>query len=355
MHIIAADALKQVVVTICRAGGSDEREATMVANRLVEANLAGHDSHGVGMIPAYVGSLKTGRLRAGRHISIAYDHGAIMVIDGNDGYGQVVAHEAMDVALVRARETHVTVMALRNAHHIGRVGAWGEMAADAGFVSIHYVNGIASLLVAPHGGSDARFTTNPYCTALPATDKHPRLILDMATSNIAAGKVRVAYNAGKTVPPDSLIDAEGNATNDPKVLFEEPRGAMLAAGLHKGYGLALVCELLAGAMTGGGTFSLARRDGVSIINNMLTIIIDPQMFGDIADFHKEIDDYTDWVKASPPRPGVDEVMVPGDPERKARRERLANGVPVDPQTWTDILEAAEKLGLSKEDISALSE
>ena len=325
----------------------------MVADRLLEANLAGHDSHGVGMIPAYVRSLKTGRLRAGRHASVAQDHGAILVIDGNDGYGQVIAQEAMEIALARVRETHIVVMALRNAHHIGRIGAWGEMAADAGFVSIHYVNGIASLLVAPHGGSDARFTTNPYCTALPATANHPRLILDMATSNIAAGKVRVAYNAGTKVPPNSLIDADGNATNDPKVLFEEPRGAMLSAGLHKGYGLALVCELLAGAMTGGGTFSLERRDGVSIINNMLTIVIDPQMFGDIADFHQEIDQYTDWVKASPPRPGVEEVMVPGDPERKARRDRLANGVPVDNQTWSDILQAAETVGITGGEISIL--
>lgn len=354
MPTFSAAALTDLISRMCVAGGSSKDEADEVADQLVTANLAGHDSHGIGMMPAYVRALFDGKLRPNVEPTVVSDKGAYLLVDGNFGYGQTVAKKAMELAIAKAQEVGIAVLALRNAHHIGRVGAWGEMAAAAGFVSIHYVNVTSSHLVAPFGGSDARLSTNPFVTAFPATPKNPPVILDMATSKIAAGKVRVAYNKGVEVGPETLIDSTGRETRDPKVLFEEPKGALMAAGLHKGYGLALACELMAGAFTGGGTNLPAKHALPTIVNNMVAILLDPGMFGERAAFEKEIDDFTAWVKASPPAPGVKAVQVPGDPERVSKADRLANGIPVDDQTWRDMQEAAARVGLNRADVAAMA-
>lgn len=354
MPIFSAAALTDLVQRICVAGGSSQEEATQVAEQLVTANLYGHDSHGIGMVPAYVESLKDGRLTPNQDVEVVSDRGAYLLVDGHWAYGQVCAPKAMELGIAKAKEMGIAVVALRNAHHIGRVGAWGEMCAAAGFVSIHYVNVTSGHIVAPWGGSDARLSTNPYVTAFPATPKNPPLILDMATSKVAMGKVRVAYNKGVEVDPDTVIDAEGRASLDPGVMFAEPRGALMAAGLHKGYGLALACELMAGAFATGGTNLPDRSPRPTITNNMLTIILDPEMFGARDDFEREIDDFTAWVKASPPAPGVERVMVPGEPEQKSKADRMANGIPVDDQTWQEMLEAAAKVGLNRADIEQMA-
>ena len=204
-------------------------------------------------------------------------------------------------------------------------------------------------LVAPFGGTESRFSTNPYCTALPATAGGPAIILDMATSQVAQGKVRVAYNKGVEVPEGSLIDSQGNPTNDPSVMFTEPKGALRTMGLHKGYGLAVICELLAGAFVGGITSAPDRIAEANIVNNMLTVIIDPNAFGTREQFEAEVDHFSNYVKSSPPAPGVEAVMVPGDPERNFRTERSKNGLPIDDVTWEEILNAGEQVGLSRDE------
>ncbi|MDP6343835.1 MAG: malate/lactate/ureidoglycolate dehydrogenase [Alphaproteobacteria bacterium] len=342
---IAVDRLTELGQAIVLLGGA---AAAQVTHYLIDANLAGHDSHGIGMLPAYMLGIREGALVPGAEISVENDRGPFLLIDGNAGFGQVIAKQAMELAIARAKDLGIAVMGLKNSYHIGRVGAWGEMAAAEGFISIHYVNAHSpNSLVAPHGGTDSRFTTNPYCTALPATNGPP-VVLDMATSKVAMGKVRVAHNKGVEVPPDCLIDHMGNPTNDPGVMFAEPKGALRSMGLHKGYALAVICEALAGGFTGGGTFGPDRVGPGKIINNMLTVLIDPDAFGQRAAFEAEIDRFTEWVKTSPPAPGVDEVMVPGDPERKARADRLANGVPVDERTFEELLETCELVGLSRD-------
>ncbi|MBT6986644.1 MAG: malate/lactate/ureidoglycolate dehydrogenase, partial [Rhodospirillaceae bacterium] len=195
----------------------------------------------------------------------------------------------------------------------------------------------------------SRFTTNPYCTALPASNGADPIVLDMATSRVAMGKVRVAHNKGQEMVPDALIDNQGNPTNDPGVMYSEPKGALRSMGLHKGYGLAVICEALAGAFTGGGVFGLDKVAPGKIINNMLTVLIDPDAFGNRAAFDAEINKFTEWVKASPPAPGVDEVMVPGDPERKSKADRLENGIPIDDTTFEELLAAGEAMGLAREE------
>ena len=212
------------------------------------------------------------------------DNGAVIVIDGGAGYGQVVAKEAMDIGIDRAKKHGVCVVGLTNAHHIGRIGHWAEQCARAGMVSTHWVNvhGHKSL-VAPFGGAEPRFTTNPYCTAVPRKGKEP-IVLDFATSQVAMGKVRVANNKKVQMEPGLLIDAAGKPTTDPGVMYNPPYGAILPFGLHKGGGLAVICDLLAGALTGGRTHSprTIKKDGTDIINNMLSIIIDPASMGGTA-------------------------------------------------------------------------
>lgn len=355
MPIIAAERLEALGARILRAGGSDDAEAATVAFRLVEANLLGHDSHGIGMIPAYVNALQNGRLRPGRHVAELRRDGPMVLLDGQVGYGQVIGAEAMEVAIATARQHGLCLLSLRNSHHLGRIGAWGEMAADAGFISIHWVNVVARVAaVAPFGGSDARFSTNPYCTAVPATATHPRFVLDMATTKVAMGKVRVAHNTGTEVPPDALIGPDGVMTTDPGVMFREPRGALLSMGLHKGYGLAMVCEILAGALSGGGTGLPRHSDGASIINNMLAIVIDPARLADRTAMMAEIDAFISHVKQSPPAPGVDRVMMAGDPERAAREQRLAIGIEVDDTTLAELVAAAAALGVTEDEIRTLA-
>ncbi|MEC9346755.1 MAG: malate/lactate/ureidoglycolate dehydrogenase [Pseudomonadota bacterium] len=355
MPAIAADRLEALGARIIAAGGSDAAEARTVAFRLVEANLLGHDSHGIGMIPAYVNALQNGRLRPGRHVSELRRDGPMVLLDGHVGYGQVIGAEAMEIAIATARDHGLCLLSLRNSHHLGRIGAWGEMAADAGFISVHWVNVVARMpAVAPFGGADARFSTNPYCTAVPATASHPRFVLDMATTKVAMGKVRVAHNTGTQVPTEALIGPDGVMTTDPGVMFREPRGALLSMGLHKGYGLAMVCEILAGALSGGGTGLPEHSDGASIINNMTALVVDPGRLADRSAMMAEVDSFIGYVKQSPPAPGVDRVMIAGDPERAAREARLANGIEVDDTTFGELLAAGTALGVSAAEIGALA-
>jgi uncharacterized oxidoreductase len=346
--------LRAVVAEILRRGGSENAEAELVSKHLVDANLAGHDSHGVGMIPKYVEDLQAGLVKPNTRPSLVKDDGAVMVFDGGRGYGRPVAEEAMAAGLARCRDTGVVLLALRRCHHLGRIGAYGEQSIAAGFVSLHFVNVTDHLpLVAPFGGRDARFSTNPICVAVPGTDSTEPVVLDMATSRIAFGKVKVAHNAGKRVPEGSLIDADGEPTDDPKAMFSEPRGALLPVGEHKGYGLALICDLLGGVLTGGGTMQPENPRSGGIVNNMLTVIIDPVRLVDQAWLNAELDAVVAYMKSSRPAKSGRPVLVAGDPERNARSERQRNGIPMNDTTWEEILQAAQQVGMGREQVESM--
>lgn len=342
--IIAADALTRFATSIIAAAGSGEAEADEVATHLVEANLKGHDSHGVGMIPTYVKNVREGHLKPNQHVTVVSETGPIAVFEGNMGYGQITAREATDWAIAKAKAGGVGIFALRNTHHVARVGAYGERAAAAGLVSIHFVNVlIAPGRVAPFGGLAGRFGTDPICITFPAAAGKPPVVLDFATSRVAAGKLRVAMNEGKKLPAGYLIDAQGNEANDPAVFYRE-NGAMLPFGEHKGSGLALACELLAGVLTGGGVMK-ASFPNHGVQNGMFSIVLDPARFGDPGWMDREMDTLLGWIKSSPPRPGVEEVMVAGEPERKSRAKRLKDGIPVDANTWKELVAAAGQAGV----------
>jgi uncharacterized oxidoreductase len=351
MHI-AATALRRTVHTICAAAGSKDAEAAMVGDQLVEANLRGHDSHGIGMLPQYIENVRKGTLHPNRSIRILSDRGSILAIDGQMGYGQTIGTQAMAAGIGKARETGLALVALRNSHHLGRIGTWAEQCLEANLVSMHFVNVIGSPpRVAPFGGSDSRFGTNPFCIGVPAGEGTP-IVLDMATSRIAMGKARVAKNKGEQVPDGCLIDASGYPTRNPGVVFEKPAGSLLPFGDHKGSGLALMCELLGAALTGGITIPPGRERPSAIVNNMMSIIIDPAALGDAALFRAEVEKVVEWVKASPPAPGTKAVMVAGDPERLIRARRIAEGIPVDAETWREVVEAAESVGVRRDALAA---
>ncbi|MFV0297733.1 MAG: malate/lactate/ureidoglycolate dehydrogenase [Hyphomicrobiaceae bacterium] len=352
--IIAQPELTAAIAAIVKAGGSNDREAELVSTNLVEANLKGHDSHGVGMIPRYIDSLKQGGLNVNQAPKIVLDTGPIVRLDGQAGYGQVIGHDTMTLAIERAKQHGLCAAGLYHSHHIGRIGAWAEMAVSAGLVSMHFVNVVSRPIVAAWGGGDARFGTNPICIGVPRQGKDP-IVLDFATSRIAQGKSRVAFNRGKPLEPGMIIDNEGRPTTNPKFTVEPPFGALRTFGEHKGYGLAMIAELLGGALTGGPTQHVPYTGPIrGVYNGMMTIVLDPEKLGTSSHFQTEIDAFTQWVQSGPVAQDFDKVRLAGDPERESKARRQKEGIPVDPTTWGDILTAGEKVGLARGDVEKIA-
>ena len=352
-HTISAPQLRAQVATVLRAAGSSPEEAATVAANLVLANLSGHDSHGVGMLPRYVDAVLEGGLKPNSSVRVVLDTGSLLTLDGQRGYGQVVGEQAMALGISRAQTHGSCIMALGNAHHLGRIGHFAEMAVDQGLVSLHFVNVLSRPVVAPFGGGDGRFGTNPCCIGVPLKGREP-FVLDFATSRVAQGKMRVAHNKGIQVEPGTLIDEHGNPTTDPGVVVVPQSnglfGALLTFGEHKGYGMAVACELLGGALTGGGTWHKATDPAVrAVVNGMLTILIDPAKLGTQAAFEQEAVAFVDWLQAGPAAPGFDAVQIAGDPERATRAQREVNGIAVDDQTWQEMVAAGRKVGATLQD------
>jgi uncharacterized oxidoreductase len=348
MIVLSHERLRGVAARILSAAGAAEVDAATVADHLVDANLAGHDSHGVAMVPYYVKAIRAGILDPRAHAAIEDGGGAALAVDGRSGFGQVVAREGIAAGIARVRASGVAAVALRDAFHVGRVGAYAEQAAAAGLVSIHFANVVGHApFVAPFRGSDARLSTNPFCVGVPGPDGRPALLLDFATSHVAYGKVRNAHAAGAPAPPGALIDARGRPTNDAAVMFREPRGAMRPFGDYKGSGLALACELLAGVVSGGGTLPRVPMADARITNNMLSLLLDPGRFPGGAAFAAEIAEGIGWVKASPPADPALPVLVAGEPEAAARAARLASGIPVAEAIWEEIRAAGRSVGAAE--------
>lgn len=352
--MIAAVALESYGARILAAAGCDEAEARRIGHYLVSANLAGHDSHGVLRIPRYVQWLQEGHVRAGQSLTTVAESPTHAVVDGNQGFGQTVGRLAVDLGIAKARESGLAVVALRNAGHVGRVGDWAERAARAGLVSIHFVNVGMGELVAPYGGVDRRFGTNPFCVGIPQGDDPP-LLLDFATSLVAEGKVLVASQGGKPVPPGALITPDGELSSDPATLYgpvegaavRDPAngdGALRAFGEHKGSGIAFMCEILAGCLTGSptsGPLPSSKRGG--IVNGMLSIYLVPAHFA-APHLAATARAYAAYVKASRPASPGAEVLVPGEPESRTRAARLRDGVPLPAAAWAAIRATGDRLG-----------
>jgi uncharacterized oxidoreductase len=321
--------------------GCSPREAGQVADALVESNLFGHDSHGIGLVPLYVDDARGGHAVPGRDPRVVSDAGSMVVLDGERGFGQSVGEAAMELAIERARAHGCAVVGLRLTHHLGRIGRWGEQCARAGLVSVHFVNVRSTPLVAPWGGSEARVSTNPVCIAVPHAP-HP-LVLDYATAAIALGKTRVAFDEGAAIEPGLMLDAHGEPSTEPGVMWQAPRGAILPFARHKGWALSVMCELLAGALTGGGV-----QDGVHIhpmLNNMLTLAFDPARLGTAASLGPEVATLAQWARSARPLAGSDGVLLPGEPERRVAAQREREGIPIARRTLDSLAACAASLGV----------
>jgi uncharacterized oxidoreductase len=323
-----------------RVGCSPE-EARRVATSLAGANLTGHDSHGVIRAPRYVDWALAGDLVPNQSIAIVIDAPSFAVVDGRYGFGHTVTPQAVDIGVAKAKAGGLAAVALRNSGHLGRVGQWAERAAQAGLISIHFVNVSGSSLVAPFGTMERRFSTAPFCVGVPRRSAEP-VILDFATSLVAEGKAAVAAQGGKPLPGNALVGPDGEPSGDP-ALFYQGLAALRAFGDHKGSGLALICELIGGSLTGTG----ATGPGKRFANGMFSLYVDPSRVnpGDL--FDADVSEFLAWVGAAKPIPGQ-KVLTPGEPERAARADRLAHGLPLSEETWASIVASARKLGIERQ-------
>jgi uncharacterized oxidoreductase len=353
MVTVQVQKLIDFVADVFTHSESSPEEAKRIATYLTTANLTGHDSHGVIRVPVYIRWKKMGSVVPDQKVDVIVDTPSLAVIDGRFGYGQTVTPQAVRIGIEKCKKAGLAAIALRNAGHIGRVGDWAEMAAASGLVSVHFVNAAGSLLVAPFGGVQKRLSTAPYCVGIPRQGQDP-IVLDFATSIVAEGKVLVASRGGNKLPKGALIDGDGTLSEDPAVLYgpysaegardhTKGSGAIRAFGEHKGSGLAFICELLGGALTGNGATAPDRR----FANGMLAFYVDPRVVDPSHFFDGEISRYVDFIRATKPVAGVESVLIPGDPEAKMRAERTKNGIPLPDDTWAAIVNTAREVGVSE--------
>ena len=356
---IQAEALVDFVRDIFIKAGCSTAEGERIGKYLVTANLTGHDSHGVQRVPRYLQWLAEGIFVADQKVKIITDTPVLAVIDGRHGFGQTVAPQAVKIGIEKCKAMGLSAVALRNAGHIGRVGDWAEMAAAEGLVSVHFVNAAGSSLVAPFGGVERRFSTAPYCVGVPRKGETP-LVLDFATSVVAEGKVLNASFGGKKLPGDALVGPDGQISTDPHLLYGDytptgPRnytqgkGAIRAFGDHKGSGLAFMCELLGGSLTGTG----ATEEGRRFANGMFSFYVDPVKVDPAGFFPVDVAKYTKHIKSTKPITPGGEVLVPGEPETRMRAERGKHGVPLPDDTWGAIVAAARAIGIAESRIAAV--
>jgi len=347
---IDAAQLRSLVHSVFRKVGCREHEAERIAHYLVEANLVGHDSHGVIRVPQYVDWAERDRVRLNQELSVVMRTDALAVVDGNFGFGQVIGEQAVDLGVDMARRHGVAAVALRNSGHLGRIGDWPIRAAREGLASVHFVNTSGlGVLVAPTGGIDRRLSANPIAAGMPVPGRSP-LILDISTSAIAEGKLKVARNRGEHVPENCIVDSEGRPTTDPHAFYATPPGALLPFGGHKGYGLSVMTEMFAGALTGNGCTD--PEHATRLLNGMFSIYVDPARLPPEPDWKQDVERFIRFVKSSRRIPECAEILMPGDVEERTRERRLDDGIELDDLTWKSIVDTAEHLGLALPSIGA---
>lgn len=352
MPLISADQLRTISIDIFKALGMMSDKAQTIANLLVESNLAGHDSHGVLRLPQYVHAIQGGGIDADAEIEIVSETPSSAVIDGHWGLGQVIATQAMEIAIAKAKAHVISTVNVYNSNHIGRLSAYVMMAAQARMIGLLFVNGHgADQGVAPWGGSDRRLGTNPMACGIP-TGQADAMVIDLTTSVVAGGKIRAYRSRGEPLPEGWVIDAAGNPSTEPGAYLDEPQGALLPFGGlagHKGYGLSLFVDILAGAMCEAGC---SRPASPKLGNAFLAIVIDIEKFTPLADFEAHVAGLIDFVKASPTAPDFEEISIPGERSARTRRERLVNGIPLDDATWENLVEAARQVGVDVEQVGS---
>ncbi|HMC65980.1 MAG TPA: Ldh family oxidoreductase [Gemmataceae bacterium] len=346
MPTVVADTLRAFAQSLFEAGSVPADEAARVAESLVDANLAGHDSHGVIRIVQYVKAIDDGQLKPGVPLDVVQETPAVLVVDGHWGLGQVQAHRLLERLIPKARQVGLAAGTLKHCGHIGRLGEYAEAAAKERMALIATVNGHGyGRNVAPPGGVAGRIGTNPLCLGAP-TAGDP-VILDIGTSVAAEGKVRVAFNKKVPVPDGWLLDAKGQPTTDPSALYQEPPGTILPLGgpqAYKGFGIGLLLDIFAGGLSGAPCSHPGTP--LRVANAVVFIAIDVGQFAGAGHFLREVGRLSAAVRECPRAAGVSEILLPGDPERKARERRRREGIPLDDGTWGQLTALAKRFGLS---------
>mgnify|MGYP001614503058 CR=1 FL=1 len=345
MMKITLDSARQFARSILAAQGVPADIADDVAEHLVEADRSGYVSHGLSILPNYRRAIESGNVNPTGRAACVLDRDMLMVFDGNGGFGQHVGKTVMTRAIERVRQHGHCIVTLRKSHHLGRMGHYGEMVAHAGFVLLSFTNVInRPPVVAPFGGRVPRLTTNPLCFAGPMPNGRPPLVVDIATSAIAINKARVLAEKGEPAPENSIIDAEGNPTTDAGVMFDDQPGSLLPFGAHKGYGLGVVAELLAGVLSGGGTIQPDNPRGGVATNNLFAVLLNPELDLGINWEREEVEAFVRYLHDTPPAPGFDQVQYPGEYEAM-HRAAAATHLEINPKIWSHLAALAGDLGV----------
>jgi len=343
MPTIPVTTLEQLTRDVFIARGVPAGDAAWIASLLVRANCRGHDSHGVIRVPHYVRAVKAGEVNPRPTITVESETPTIARIDGDLGFGQVVARRGVAIGVEKARAEGLSAVTLKRTNHVGRLADWAESAAAQGLIGMVWVNAPMALNVAPWGGAARRLGTNPHAIAIPGPDGTVAMSHDFATSVVAEGKLKVKFNRGEKAAPGIMIDAAGHPSTDPREFYADPPGALLTAGEHKGYGLSLAIEILGGILSGTGA---ARPTPGPVQNGTLIICLDPARFLPAGDFHAQVAQLFGFMRSAPLAPGAKEILVPGEPEARMERERRAVGVPLDDETWRQLRECASEAGVA---------
>ena len=333
---------------IFEAVGAPTETARLVASALVEANLMGHDSHGVIRIPDYVKRSKNGQVRPAARPRVVSEHGGTTLVSGDWAFGQATGALAIDETTRRAREFGVGAAAAVRCTHLGRMGAYVERAAAADCAAMVWVGGLGQRPAVPHGGSRPALGTNPVAVGFPVEGEHPA-VMDFATTSVAAGKVMVALAAGRELAPDVIVDSHGRPTRDPRDFVRE--GGLLPFGGHKGYAMSVMAELLGQALT-GADHPGGGEPGEEIVrqSGALFLAIHVGAFRPADEAKAASRGIVTRLRSVPPASGVESVMTPGEPEARTRRIRQAAGIEISSQTWEAITTAWESVGLSRDDL-----
>ena len=338
--------LREIGYQLFEASGCTEEDARAVVDHLVESNLFGHDSHGAIRYYDYTRAIREGRFQPRATPEVVHDKPSTAVVDAGGALGQVGATFAMNLAIEKARQNGLATVTLRNTSHVGRAGAYPLMAArQQNMIGLAFVNaGRLGYQIAPFGGLEGRISTNPIAFSAPRPDTDP-ILVDMTTSVVAEGKVRVAINQGKHVPEGWLIDAQGNPTTDPNDFKADPPGAILPMGgvvAYKGYALGLVVELLGGALSGEGCAAGSRT---MHSNGVLFTVYNIEHFTELSTYYEEVEALLKHVKSSRLAPGFKEILAPGEPEFRSAQRKENDGIEIDETTWAAICQEGRILGL----------
>ena len=347
--VVNGERLERFGRMLLESAGCCEEDAKVVSKSLVESNLKGHDSHGIGYLPLYIRGILAGRILVNEEPVFEMVGAQMVRCDAKVSLGQVVAKRSIEFALPIVQKEGMAMICLQNSHHLGRIGSYAEQWISHGLCSMHFVNVAGHApLVAAFGGKEARLGTNPIAIGWAQGD--PPLVLDMATSELALGKVRESLGRGEEVGDGVLIDHQGKPTNDPRVMFREPKGALLPFGKHKGYGLALMCELFGAVLSGGSTIHPKNERstrGDMILNSMMSFVFDAERISPLtkADLQSETESLRAYMKESSPQNPSAPVVVAGEVELRTERQRRVSGIPLSQGTFDNLMRSAISLGV----------